>query len=59
VHDESLHDALRLLDAPAVAGQENGIVALHEFVEGAHVGDHAALWRRDHRGVPAHHVIAR
>jgi hypothetical protein len=59
VHDEGLHDALRLLDASAMSRQEHGILAPQQLVERSHVGGHVAFWRRDHGCIPAHDVIAR
>ena len=52
------HHALRLWDAAAVAGEENGVGAADELFERGHVGGHAAFRRRDDGGVPAHDVVA-
>ncbi len=58
VHDIGLHHPLRRLHAAAMARQEDLVVAPHQLFQRGKEVRHVAFRRRDHRGVPAHDVIA-
>ena len=58
VQQVGLHQALRLPDLPAVAREIHLVAALGQPLQRADVVAHVAFGRRDHAGVPAHHVIA-
>ena len=49
----------RAADGRAVGGVVDGVIARREFFQAAHIGAHVAIRRADHRGGPAHDVIAR